>query len=96
MARFIRRITVVALDDAHHGQSTTVYKKKKKKRKVSKFLRPFERGQRRMLRANEVFGGTLLRRHKRSNRKRRNGFLRDMGINNMKASRKAFKKLRLF
>ena len=97
MARFVRRITVVSLDDQHFGQSATLYKKKKKKKKkVSKWLKPFERQRRRGLKANKAFADTMLSRHKRSRRKRRNGFVRDMGMNDMKAARKAFKKLRNF
>ena len=96
MARFVRRITLVTLDGPHQGESTTLYKKKRKKKKVSRYLRPLERAQRRLLKASDAFASESLGRHNRSNRKRRDGFLRDLGINQIKASRKAFKKLRIF
>lgn len=95
MGKFIARITAVHLEG---GQQTskTLYKAEKKKAKVSRWVRPIERSQRRMLEAQQVFGEELLARHKRSNRKRRNGFLRDGGMNLMRAQRKALKRLRKF
>ena len=91
MARFLQRITAVSLDG---NQSSTVYKKKKKKkRKVSKWLKPAEKMQRRRTNAIKAFGKELSYRHKRSNRKRRNGFMRDGGLNMARASRKGMKKL---
>jgi hypothetical protein len=91
MAKFVQRVTAVSLD----GKDTeTVYKKKKKKKKkTSLWLRPLERSQRRSAKAMKVFGETLFDRHKRSKRKRRNGWLRDGGLNTMRASRKAARKL---
>ena len=88
MAKFIKKITVVASDSKE-----TLYKSSKKKRKISRWLRPLERGERRATNALATFSDTLLRRHKRSNRKRRNGWLRDGTLNLVKAERKAFKKL---
>ncbi|WP_420810738.1 hypothetical protein [Haliangium ochraceum] len=92
----MQRVTVVSLSGPNRGESTTLFKKKNKKRKVSKWLRPMEKGQRRMLRASEAFSTTSLSRHNRSNSKRKNGWIRDVGKNQMKASRKAFKKLRMW
>lgn len=96
MARFVQRITMVSLSGESLGQSQTLYKKKKKKRKVSKWLRPMEKGQRRILRAAEAFSSESLSRHNRSNRKRRNGWMRDMGLNQARATRKAMKKLKIY
>jgi hypothetical protein len=90
MAKFVARITAVSLDE---GQSQTVYVAPKSKRKVSRWLKPLEKGHRRLLTALAAFGNTLERRHERSNRKRRNGWLRDAPMNMMRAERKAAKKL---
>ncbi|HWO22080.1 MAG TPA: hypothetical protein VNO30_25130 [Kofleriaceae bacterium] len=91
MARFLRRVTAVSRDG---DETETLYKKKKKKKKkTSLWLRPMERRQRRTAKALKTFGDTLLSRHNRSKRKRRNGWLRDGGLNTMRASRKAARKL---
>lgn len=95
MAKFIERITVVSLE-AGQQTSRTIYKSKKAKRKLSRWVKPIEKSQRRVLEAQQVFSQELLGRHKRSNRKRRNGFLRDGGMNLMRAQRKAMKRLRKF
>ena len=88
---FAKRITIVGAEGGHQR----VYKKKKKKRKVSKWLKPAEKRQRRMLRGNKAYTDELFRRHKRSNRKRRNGFMRDGSLNQMRAMRKGMKKMKL-
>jgi hypothetical protein len=90
MAKFISRITAVSLDGSDRD---TIYRDKKKNRKVSRWLRPLERRTRRANRALQVFGEEIASRHNRSNRKRRNGWLREGNLNLMKASRKAGKKL---
>ena len=92
MAGFIKRITV--LNGESDGSAVTFKsKKKKKKRRLSKWLKPYERRQRRMVEAMNAFGKESLLRHNKSNRKRRNGFLRDGGLNILRANRKALKKL---
>ncbi len=93
MSKLIARITVVSVDPGRQ-ESTVIYKAKKKKRKLSRWLKPIERLQRRALEAQKVYGEELLARHNRSNRKRRNGFLRDGLLNMSRAQRKAMKRLR--
>lgn len=93
MARFVQRITVVSADG---GASRTVFKEERKKRKVSRWLKPRERADRKVALAMKAFSDEWLRRHDRSNRKRRNGWMRDGGLNLMRANRKAWKKLRKF
>ena len=74
MAKFVNRITVVDLNG--EAAPERIYKSKKKKRKVSGWLKPFERHDRRVADAMSAFGGEMSRRHRKSNRKRRNGWLR--------------------
>lgn len=95
MAKLIARITVVSVDPGRQD-SKVIYKAKKSKRKVSRWLRPLERWQRRSLEAQQAYNDELLDRHNRSNRKRRNGFLRDGVLNFSRAQRKAMKRLRKF
>ena len=48
---------------------------------------------RRWAKAAKVYGAEVLRRHEKSSRKRRNGWLRDRGVNVLRAQRKAVKRL---
>lgn len=91
MASFLKRVTLVDLSNP--GSSTVLFESPKRKRKVSRWLKPFERADFRLARATEVFGQELVRRHERSNEKRRDGWLRDGGVNVMRAGRRAVKKL---
>lgn len=89
----IRRITT--FDD--NGHPVTVFKgKNKKKKKQAAWLKPFEKRQRRAARAMIAGSESYLDRHQRSNRKKRNGWLRDLNKNSLKAWRKGAKKLKVF
>ena len=68
MAKLVARITVVTLEPGHQ-ESKVIYKSKKKKAKLSRWLKPVERWQRRSLEAQQAYSGELLSRHKKSNRK---------------------------
>ena len=46
---FVRSITLVS-----PGRGVTIYKKKRRKRKVSRWLKPFEKRSRRVLKAGKV------------------------------------------
>lgn len=93
MAAFVKQATLVGGD----GEARTIYKADRgKRKKVSRLLRPLERGQFRFLKSGSTFADELLDRHRKSRTKRRNGWLRHSPRNFMKASRKALKKLGKF
>ena len=85
---FIKRITVVS-----ESGNQVIFNDKKKKRKSTRMMRPLEKLTRRVLEASNEFTDQALDRHNRSSRKRKNGWVRDMMSNTMKANRKAVKKL---
>ena len=92
MSKFVRRITLVDLS----GESAPVVifkSKQRSKRKISRWLKPYEKMDRRWAKAAKVYGAEVLRRHEKSSRKRRNGWLRDRGVNVLRAQRKAVKRL---
>lgn len=93
MSKFVARITVVSIEPGGKD-STVIYKAKTGKRKVSRWLRPLERLQGRSLEAQKAFSDELLDRHRRSSRRRRDGFLSDGLLNMFRAQRKALKRLR--
>lgn len=89
--RSVRRITVLGDDGA-----VTIHRKKNKKRKKqTAWLKPFEKAERRVLKAASRASDTLRERHDRSNRKRKDGWVDDMPKNEMRAARKAVKALKI-
>ena len=88
----MRRITVVK---AGGGVSSQVYRRKRKKGKASKHLRPLERLTRRVISAGSDAGQLFERRYRRSRRKKRDGWIRDMPFNVLKAQRRFGKRLKL-
>lgn len=98
LPKSIKRITILkASDAAGHGQvGGMVIKKKRKKKKQSKGLvKIWERVARRSAKADQKSADTYLSRHRRSNRKHRDGWLRDLGYNWARSRRKGNKELKL-
>ncbi len=86
---------VVVQPAADGAMTSTVIFKRKRSRRVSKRWRPLERHLRRMSRAQAVSAQDYLRRHERSNRKKKNGAVRDLGKNMWRAQSKGRKKLKI-
>jgi Family of unknown function (DUF6312) len=90
----IKRITVIRADGgAAEAEPATVYHSTDEPKKQSRRLRGLEKWARRNAAASRIFGQVYADRHDRSNHKRRNGWLRDLARNLMKANEKARKKL---
>ena len=88
--------SAVLLQQGADGTMTsTLILKEKRKRRVSKRWRPLEKAMRRVSLAQSTAADDYLRRHKRSNEKKKNGALRDMGKNMWRAQRKGAKKLKI-
>ena len=73
----------------------TVLSQKKQKRRVSKRWRKMDKMLRRLNEAQQTAASDYLRRHERSNRKKKNGALKDLGKNLMRSQRKGRKKLKV-
>ena len=96
--RSVRRVTVVSGDGDRSGVGRTVQlhvrrERRRRRRKVSRELRPEERLVRRMVRAFEVGAREYLRRHDRSTRRRRDGWLDNMDRNLERAHEKMLDEL---
>jgi hypothetical protein len=91
VGRSIERIVVVDKDE--HGDVTTktIHKKRRKSRKASRALRHQEEQARLTVEAHRVFADEYLARHKRSNRRRPDGWLFDLDENLYKAAKKAMR-----
>ncbi len=94
IAKDISRITFLEAAPGGGYRTKAVYRKKRKRRKGSKGVRDWEKLVRRVAEANQTFGDEYLRRHNRSNRKKKDGWLRRLDRSISGAHRKANKKLR--
>jgi hypothetical protein len=79
------------------GNAILVYRvgSKGKKKKGTRGLGIFEKMLRRSADANKTMASEYLDRHKRSNRKRRDGWVRDLPVNVFRARGKSMKRLQL-
>lgn len=73
----------------------TIYEDKGKKKKQSSLLKPFEKRQRKMAKAMINGGERYLEGHDKSNTKKKDGWLRDIGKNAQKAMRRGMKELKV-
>jgi Family of unknown function (DUF6312) len=96
MHRSVKRITILQKDVAT-GKMVAVkmYSQSGRKRKKrSRGLRLIEKVVRRLSRAQNTMSGVYSARHERSNRKKRDGWLKDLIPNVVKAQRKGYKRLK--
>ena len=103
LPKAIRRITILkAPAQLTLGGSLgriEVKRKRKRKKQSKGLVRILERAARRSAKSEAKTADIYLGRHRRSNKKRRDGWLRDLGYNMMRARRKgskAFKLSKLF
>lgn len=91
----VKRITILGPGSSGANAPVQVFKEKKRYKKGTRGLRGIEKLARRAMNAHSTMVGDYLDRHKRANRKRRDGWLRDLPVNLVRANRKGMKKLRL-
>lgn len=90
----VRSVTKLQ-QEADGSVTRIVLSGQRRKRRVSRRWRRIERGLRRMSLAQQTAASDYLRRHSRSNRKKRNGAIRDFGKNFFRSQRKGRKKLKI-
>lgn len=91
----IKRVTVIRRDGRGRIVSRDAYEGERKTKRQSRALRPMERQLRKVLEFQSDVIENYLGRHRRSNEKRRDGWLSDMPTNMLRAVRKS-KPRRLF
>ena len=94
LSKSVKRITVMQKDANGVVAPVVVFKRKRSKKNGSQMLRPMERVMRSIAETSDAATGTYLRRHKKSNRKSKDGWVKDMPGNFVKASRKSMNKVR--
>jgi hypothetical protein len=95
LGKNIRRVTVFERDGSGPLRPSTVYKCRRSRKRQTQGLKPLERVVRTAADAGEAFSGTYGKRHRRSNNKRKDGWLRDSAANLAKAGDRARKQLDL-
>jgi hypothetical protein len=92
----VRRITLLQRDPTTQEVTPVeLYRSAEKRRKSSRRARPAERVVRRWADANGSMASNYLARHRKSSRKRRDGWIRDLSLNMVRAQRKGVKRLRI-
>ncbi|MCP4397939.1 MAG: hypothetical protein GY801_11665 [bacterium] len=84
----VRRIIVLAPEQGG-WQATTIYQKKcRKNKKGTRILQPLEKAIRKTNKANREALEVYAKRHRKSNRKRKDGWIRDLNYNVYKTAQK--------
>ena len=95
LSKSVRRVTVLEKDSSGATTAVVVFKGRKKKKKQSRAFMPAEQLFRRLADAQGTNGDENLSRHRRSNRKNRDGWIRDLALNMARSSRKGARRLRM-
>jgi hypothetical protein len=91
----VLRVTVLERDAATGNVVPVVLFRGKKKRKSTRAMKPVERIVRRIVDSQGTLATSYVTRHDKSNRKKRDGWVRDLNLNLARASRKGMKRLRI-
>jgi hypothetical protein len=91
--RSVQRVTLVKTDAAGATSTTLLYENTRRRKSQSALLRPMERFTRRAMRAMAAGVQTYITLHEQSNRKKRNGWGRDLLKNTRKAQRRVWRTL---
>jgi hypothetical protein len=88
----VRKVIRLETDAEGNIKPVTLFERSRKQKKMTGLLRPLEKVVRRAAGAQAVFAETYASRHRRSNAKTKDGWVRDLPLNLLKATRCGFKK----
>jgi len=91
----IRKVTVLGRDAEGQVVPTVIYEQKKKKKRQSRTLEPIEAFVRRAADGAARCAESYTERHRKSNKKRRDGWLRDLNFNVMRAGKAGAKRAKI-
>jgi len=95
LSKSVRRITILNRDGSGGWSPIVLFRKgRKRKKKPTALVRPVERLTRSLVEASDKATSTYLRRHKKANRKRRDGWVRDLPKNIVRAANKGAREIR--
>jgi hypothetical protein len=92
----VRSVTILQKDSSGVVAPLIIYQRRGgKKKKTTAVLRPFERITRRVVDAQAKTAQSYRSRHDRSNQKKKDGWVRDLPVNVVRASQRGAKALKL-
>ncbi len=94
IGKTVAQITIVRTDAAGNTMPSVIYRKDKKSKKGSPGLRTIEKVTRHIVSAHNAGAENYLAHHKKSNRKKKDGWIRELGSNLARAQAKTIKDLR--
>lgn len=94
LTKSVRRVTLLQRDELGNYRPIVLFSRGRKKKKSTAAVKPFEQMTRSFAKASDAATGTYLRRHKKSNRKRRDGWVGDAQTNLLRASTNALKQIK--
>ena len=97
LPKSVQRIVVLSQDPSGTVVPVTIYSKsdRRKTKRGMRILRPFETATRQLTDATMQYAQSYGDRHRNSNRKKRDGWLRDLNVNVSRAASKGSKRLKL-
>jgi len=91
VSKSIKRITVLNTDPSGFTSTTLIHGRRRRKKKQSKQLRRLEKLMRKAAKGRRAGADEYLKRHKRANERKKNGWARKLPRNLMKAQKKSLK-----
>jgi Family of unknown function (DUF6312) len=91
----INRITVLRQDPSGFTVPVVVYRRGSRGKKGSRTFKAAEKSTRRRAKAQRKTAANYLMRHDKSNRKKKDGWIRDLFVNTVRADSKGIKALKL-
>ena len=95
LSKSVRRVTVLHKDANGAVSPVVLFRRGRKKKKQTAYVKPFEEFGRSLVKMSDTTTSDYLKRHKKSNRKHRDGWIRDAATNIVRANSKGAKKLRV-
>jgi hypothetical protein len=89
----VEEVIVLHRDDNNHRTTRTIFRKNKRRKKSTGGLGTLDKVVRRVVISQKAAAETYLKRHDESNQNKSDGWLRDLGYNVYKATRRGLKKV---
>lgn len=93
VSKSVRRVTMLQRDEYGSWRPLVLFSRRRRKKKSTAAVKPFEQVVRSLAKASDDATSSYVRRHKKSNRKRRDGWVGDASTNLLRAGSKGLKQI---